>query len=548
MTATAPARMSEESLRQARVLILDDEVGALCTLANMLGRLGFTHVETLSEPQHFLERFTTFQPDLVITDLLMPEVDGFEIIEAVRARLPQDTFFPVLVLTGDQSPEDKRRALVAGATEILMKPFDLSELLMRMRNLIRMHFLHREIQNQNAALERQVAVRTQELEKTCTALERALAALKHSQRQIVEQERFRAFGEMAGGVVHDFNNALMTIIGYSELMIRDPAMLQDPAQVGEHLRTIHTAGCDASQVVSRLRDFSRPREAGEQFAPVLLNKLLENVVSLTQPKWKTLALEEGRIVNVQFELARVPPVHGNGAELREAVTNLIFNAVDALPKGGAITLRTRREDAQVVLEVADNGLGMTPEVRRRCLDPYFTTKGQRGTGLGLAMVFGIIKRHEGTLEIESTPGRGTTFRIRLPIHEDQPQNSLDTASPASRPLRVLVVDDDPVSLEVLAKILTADGHQVTLARNGGEAVLQFLQARFDVVLTDHGMPGMNGAQLANFIRRNRAEQPVFLVTSYDIDPLKPPAGIDLVLRKPIVREQIRRALADLDCE
>jgi signal transduction histidine kinase len=418
---------------------------------------------------------------------------------------------------------------------------------MRIRNSLRVHFMYEAIQNQNAGLERTVTERTQELEKACAALESANAALKLSQRQTVEQERFRAFGEMAGGVVHDFNNALMTVSGYSEMLLRDPAILQDTATVAECLRTILTAARDASQVVSRLREFYRPREAGEEFAPVMLNKLLEEVAALTQPKWKTQPLAAGRTINLVFELTRVPPALGNGAELREVVTNLIFNAVDAMPNGGNITLRTRREETQAIFEVADSGLGMTPEVRRRCLDPYFSTKGRQGTGLGLSMVFGIIKRHDGVLEIDSTPGKGTTFRVRLPIHSDQSVGPTAAAEiPATtRPLQVMVVDDDPTSREVLANFLQADGHKVTVARSGGEAVLQFLQHRFDLVLTDHGMPGMNGTQLAHFIRKNRADQPVFMVTAFDIDARNPPPGIDLVLHKPLARDLLRRAIADL---
>ena len=344
-----PGYMSEDTVRQARVLLLDDDVSTVCSLANMLDRLGYTHVETLSDPRQFRRRFETYKPDMVITDLNMPEIDGIQIVEMVRSMLPRDSFFPVLVLTGSQVPEQTRRALKAGATEIISKPFDLSELLMRIRNSLRVHFMHEAIQNHNAELERTVAERTKELERPAFALERANAALKLSQRQTVEQERFRAFGEMAGGVVHDFNNALMTVTGYSELLLRDPAALQDTGQVAECLRTILTAGRDASHVVSRLREFYRPREAGETFAPVLMNKLLEDVAALTQPKWKTQPLATGRVVNLGLRAGSASRPHlGNGAELREVVTNLIFNGVDAMPNGGTITLRTRREETQVV--------------------------------------------------------------------------------------------------------------------------------------------------------------------------------------------------------
>jgi signal transduction histidine kinase len=196
---------------------------------------------------------------------------------------------------------------------------------MRIRNLLRTRFLHQEIQDQNQVLEQKVTERTAELQT-------ALRELKQSQHQMLQQERLRAFGEMAGGVVHDFNNALMSIIGYSELLLNDPESLQDTAVVREYLQTMNTAGRDASHVVSQLRDFYRPREEGDAFAALNVTKLLEEAVALTQPKWKYQAMADGRTVRVDLDLDKVPMVLGNAAQLREVVTNLIFNAVDAMPK------------------------------------------------------------------------------------------------------------------------------------------------------------------------------------------------------------------------
>ena len=530
--------MNEESLRQAKILMVDDEVGSLCLLENVLNRLGFTHIKTVSEPRSVFFEFNEFQPDLVICDLHMPGIDGFQIIEQLRAQTSREACLPILVLTGSPTQQNKRRALAVGATDILLKPFDSSEILMRIRNLLRTRFLHQEIQDKNKVLEQKVTERTAELQT-------ALAELKQSQNQMLQQERLRAFGEMAGGVVHDFNNALMSIIGYSELLLNDPDSLQDEALVREYLQTMNTAGRDASHVISQLRDFYRPREEGDAFTAINLTKLLVEAVALTQPKWKYQALANGRTVRVDLDLEKVPMVLGNAAQLREVVTNLIFNAVDAMAEGGVITLRSRTNESGVVFEVTDTGSGMTEEVRQRCLEPFFSTKGDRGTGLGLSMVFGIIKRHDGTLDIDSTRGEGTTFRICLPVQRRQGAVGLEDCPAIERSLHVLVVDDEAIARDVVTKYLQTDGHRVSTASSGDEAMLKLRETDYDLLLTDHAMPGMSGVQLAQSLREIGGLQPVILLTGSSFPPGEKPEWVDSVVSKPIPPDKLRRAMVEV---
>jgi signal transduction histidine kinase len=341
---------------------------------------------------------------LILLDLNMPGLDGFEILHALRADR-QNEQIPVLVLTGDASAKNKRRALAAGATDLLVKPFDPSEVSMRIRNLLQARFLRFEIQEQNHLLEARVRERTSQLEG-------AVESLQMAQRQLVQKERLSAFGEMAGGVVHDFSNALMSVIGYSEMLLTNATARADEATTLEYLRIINTAGRDGAHVVSRLRDFYRPRGAADLFEPLDLSEIVLQSIALARPR--CARRESDELVSFQTELDDKTTAVGLAAELREVLTNLIFNALDAIPAAGVITIRTRQKDGEAIVEVIDNGAGMTPEVKERCLEPFFTTKGDHGTGLGLAMVFGIIKRHQGTLEIDSDLGRGTTLRIRLP--------------------------------------------------------------------------------------------------------------------------------------
>ena len=533
--------MNEEILRQGRILLVDDDVSCLCLLESLLGRLCFKQIHKLSDPTRILAEFECFNPDLVITDLDMPKLDGFELIGRLRQHLPPEAGLPILMLTGSGDPKVKRRALLAGASDILLKPFDSSELQMRIRNLLLTRFQHVEIQGQNRVLEQKVGQRTK-------ALESALTELKDSQRQVVQQERFRAFGEMAGGVVHDFNNALMSVVGYSDLLLQDEALMSDPAVVRLYLETMNTAGRDASHVVSRLRDFYRPREESDVFGAVEMNRVIEEVVPLTRPKWHDHALQSGRVITLELELEKVPPVFGNGAELREVITNLIFNAVDAMPVGGKITLRSMAVGDSIIVEIADTGTGMSEEVRERCMEPFFSTKAEHGTGLGLSMSFGIIRRHEGTLDIETAPGRGTTFRILLPCRSEEAATPEETPVILACVRRVLVVDDDLVSLEVISHYLRADGHRVVTAKDGFEALKCFGQEAFDAVITDQGMPGMSGFQLADEIRQIAPGKPVILVTGFALQPEQNPASIHGILKKPVGRAKLRSALASAIAE
>lgn len=533
--------MINVSPKEARILIVDDNVSNIALLNNMLGRIGYSALRHTTDSREALDLVEEFKPDLIILDLMMPHLDGFQVMQQLASVIPADSYLPILVLTADVLPATKRKALAAGATDFLHKPFDASEIFMRIRNLLQSRFLHLAAQNQNQELEQKVAERTEELSS-------ALEELKQTQHRMLQQERLRAFGEMAGGVVHDFNNALMSVVGYTELLLNDPAMLDDKPAVLGYLQTMNTAGRDAAHVVGRLREFYRPREETDVFESVALNQLIEQAVSLTQPKWKDQALATGRTIAVEMDLEKVPTIAGNPAELREVFTNLIFNAVDAMPSGGTITLRSYRLQERVGFELIDTGTGMTEEVRARCLEPFFSTKGERGTGLGLSTTFGVIKRHDAELEIESEPGRGTTFRISFPS-----QVKMFTAAAASEiavpcRLRVLVVDDEPVPRDVVRQYLTADGHDVVTTMSGQEAIERFEAGEFDLVVTDHAMPGMNGSQLAEALKAMRASQPILMLTGFTdpkLDPKEKPAGVDLILTKPIPQKELREAVAQL---
>ena len=531
--------MNEARLKNARILVVDDEIGSNCLLVNLLARFGYNLVKTISDPSEVFDAVDQFSPDIILLDLFMQQLSGFQVMQRLRETLSPDTAPPILVITGDWSRETKRKALANGATDILGKPFDPSEMLMRIRNLLHARFLHLELHEQNRILEEQVCERTRDLVD-------ALADLRDSQRQAIQHERLRAFGAMASGVVHDFNNALMSVIGYSDLLIDDPAMIDDRPLVMDYLQIMNAAGREASHVVSRLRDFYRPRDEGDVIWPADINKLISEIVETTKPRWKDQALGEGRTILVDLDLERVPQIRCNERELRDVATNLIFNAVDAMPNGGSITIRTRRDGDVILWETSDSGVGMDEATRARCFEPFFSTKGEEGTGLGLSIVFGAVMRHDGEMEIESEQGRGSTFRIRLPIATAIPAD-FDDAPPPGKALRILVADDDRVGRNVIAEYLRLDGHSVATASNGVEALDLFKAKEFDLLVTDFGMPGMSGTQLARAIRRIKPDCPAILLTGFTEAPdiLEKSQDFDKVLSKPILRNSLRRAVSEI---
>lgn len=385
-------------------------------------------------------------------------------------------------------------------------------------------------------------------------LEQALADVQHTQEVMLRQERLKALGQLASGIAHDFNNALSMIVGFTELLLSDAEEMDDVAKRRAHLHLIHSAAQDAAGVVGRLREFSRPTKSSDELPPVQVNDLVAQAISLSQPRWRDQAQASGQTIRVTAELGQVPQIGGRAAELREALANLIINAVDAMPTGGTLTLRTGLDEGMVVIEVSDTGTGMPPEVRDRIFDPFYTTKGDRGTGLGLAMVQGIVEQHHGEISVESELGKGTTFRMRFRPLTEQVAPSLATTRPTPprvRGLRVLLTEDEPSLRQILTSYLRVDGHAIEAAGNGQEALAKYQPDAFDLVITDRAMPEMGGDQLAAELERRGSKTPLIMLTGLgDLmnEVGERPAGVDLVVAKPVTLAELRAAVVLVTAE
>jgi signal transduction histidine kinase/ActR/RegA family two-component response regulator len=391
------------------------------------------------------------------------------------------------------------------------------------------------------------------------ALQQAYDDLRQSQHTVMQQERLRALGQMASGIAHDINNAISPVSLYTESLLEREPNLSERAR--GYLTTIQRAIEDVARTVARMREFYREREAQLTLERVDLNRAIRQVVELTRPRWSDLPQQRGVMVDLKTDLDEaLPDIMGAEHEIRDALTNLIFNAVDAMPSGGRLTVRTRQSGSadgtdRVSIDVSDTGIGMDEDTRRRCLEPFFTTKGERGTGLGLAMVYGMIQRHSAELDIESAAGRGTTVRLGFPAYTASAVTTTQVIKVpfVSRRLRILLVDDDPMLIKSLQDTLQEDGHQITATHGGQAGIDSFAAAQkrgecFDIVVTDLGMPHVDGRKVASSIKMMSSTTPVILLTGWGqrlIASNDIPPHVDKLLSKPPRLHELRAAFAEL---
>jgi signal transduction histidine kinase/CheY-like chemotaxis protein len=404
------------------------------------------------------------------------------------------------------------------------------------------------------------AAQAAQAEKHVKELSHYIAEQERIREQFSQLEKLSALGELASGVAHDFNNTLSGILGRAQLLQRT----DDPEKLKRGLDIIIKTAEDGAKTVKRIQDFARQRR-DHDFALVSVDQILMDASEITRPRWKNCAEASNIHITLELQIGSHALVMGDDSELREVLVNMVFNAIDAMPEGGTLSLTTRTVDESVVIKVVDTGVGMYPEVRSRIFDPFFTTKGKAGLGLGLAVSFGIIRRHGGTIEVESRYGNGTEFRIILPLARmadksvkeiecvatalSQPGLSASTTR-ADRPqTRLLVVDDEDFVRDLLRDILEGEYCDVYLAESGSDALSLFNEVQFDGVFTDVGMPGMSGWELAREIRKTNPRIPIAVITGWGEavgSNEQKAAGVDWIIAKPFTADRIGELVREID--
>jgi len=382
--------------------------------------------------------------------------------------------------------------------------------------------------------------------------EATIEKLQKAQATFTETEWLGAMGQLAAGIAHNFNNVLMALLGQTHLMrlyIENGTSSKDQLLVylGRQERVV----VDAAETVRRIGVATRPRGM-ESFTAVAINEVVVDVVEMTRSRWKDEPQARGVEITLRTDFAAVPAVFGRETELREALTNLLLNAIEALPCGGTLTITTRAtraaEGELVEVTVSDTGIGMPEAVQVRLFEPFFTTKGAKGTGLGLSMVYGIVSRHGGTTKVTSTRGEGTAVTVGLPVASEKPVSSAPppAAAPSLPCLRALVIDDRPFLAETLAQLLRAIGQEAEAVASGEEGLRRLETGCFDLVITDQSLPGMSGYDVASAVKARWPGLPVILITGWlNIVDADRWAGdrVNMVLAKPFTKEQLSQAIA-----
>ena len=381
-----------------------------------------------------------------------------------------------------------------------------------------------------------------------------IAEQRQLQNQFVQVERLKALGEMASGVAHDFNNVLAGILGKTQVVLnlldRDGTLESSVLKQG--LKTIEKQAIQGSQTVKRIQDFTRIR-TDKKFDLVEMNQVIREAVDIVRPVWKDLSEARGVKFDLQLALGKVPPVNGINPELIEVMVNILSNAIDAMPEGGLIQIASRclatQDGDTVEVAIKDTGVGMSSEVIRKVFDPFFSTKGPKGTGLGMSVAYGVVSRHRGTISLESELGKGTTCVLCLPAAH-QAKKSTPAPIPVSMEegLRVLVIDDEDVIREFMQEMLTAVGYETDVAATGLEGIELFDKKGYHLVFSDLGLPEMSGWEVAKILKEKNPKVPIILLSGWGIqldDVRIRECGIDLVLSKPCQMHEILGAVDEV---
>jgi signal transduction histidine kinase len=464
--------MPDADRAAAKILIVDDEPTIVRLLERLLKAANYGNVMSTTDAREVVGRYRAFRPDIVLLDLMMPHLDGVAVLGQLRAEMPPPGYLPILILTADVSLDAKNRALAAGASDFLTKPFEQIEVLLRIGNLLDTRRLYLALEAQNRSLEQTVRERTERL---------------------LQSEKVATMGSLLAGVAHELNNPLAALSGHAQLL-RQSA--QEPALV----RRAEKIDQAATRCVRIVRNFlSLARQRVPERSHVWLKAVVEEAVELLAYELRTGDVE------LSLDLEKdLPRLWADPHQLNQVLVNLLANANQAMrrsprPRRIAITAHHDAARARVRLEVADSGPGIPSEIQDKIFEPFFTTKpAGEGTGLGLSLCRGIIEEHGGTIEVDSKPGHGTRFVIDLPVvipPRRAAQSGGDEALPLMASKLVLVVDDEADVGSVIAEAITQDGHQVDVATNGAMALEMLGQRRYEIVISDTKMPGMDGEAL-----------------------------------------------------
>lgn len=496
--------------RASSVLLIDNSPLMLEMLGSIIRSMGL-NVLTAHEGLEALEIIKSHSPDCVILDVNMPGIDGYQVCRQIKA-IYRDTHIPVIFVTSEKGLESQIQGYQSGADDYLTKPVIREHLIAKIEAQLRVKALHDRLKTANAKL-------------------------RQAQRTLMRAERMRAIGQMATGVAHDFNNVLGSILGHAQVL---QARTKD-ANLLRGLNAIEQLAEDGAKTIDRLQFFSRPDPKPDEFTEIVISTLVDNCLQINRTHWKDEAEKRGIVIEIEKQIEEGLKLRANTADIREVLNILIINAIEAMPQGGKISLTAHRlNNSEILIEVGDTGIGISPDIQRQIFDPFFTTKPETGSGLGLSVALGIVSRLHGKIDVVSKVGQGTTFRITMPCTAPEPEATPVPFEPgeeeARGPATILVIDDEFHIREVFSDILTDRGFKVLAEENGEAGIARFKERHPEIVLTDLGMPGISGWEVVRQIKAIDHSTKVVLTSGWGQEVETTAAenpDIDAVLPKPV---------------
>ena len=541
-----------ENSTPARILFADDNADMRTYVQRLLSPL--YEIVAVSDGALALKAAHERKPDLILADVMMPELDGFELLKQLRAD-PELNRTPIILLSARAGEESRVEGMEAGADDYLIKPFSARELLARVRahlEIARVRTqMEAQLRNARDSLELIVAERTRDLQQANAALLRDMAERTKLEEQLLQSQKMESIAALAGGVAHDFNNILNIIQGYNSLLSQrggaDKEIQESVAVISETIKR-------GSAVVQQLLTAAR-KNSGIELRSVDANALIEKFLPLIKETFpKTIS------INYSAE-PHLPLITADQNQIEQALLNLCVNARDAMPDGGALTLRTASADGAalqflgdseglfVCIEVTDNGIGIDKAIRERIFEPFFTTKdiGQ-GTGLGLSVVFGIVKNHHGFIDVASELGSGTTFRLYFPVASDRAADKVadmnrdQPLAPVTGEATVLLVEDEENMRRLLERTFSRRGYRILTADTGPAAldIYQRHKKEIDIILLDMGLPGVSGREVLKKIRYENPDAKIVVTSGYIEPALKSEvqSGRVKLLHKPYTQNDL----------
>ncbi len=486
------------------ILVVDDNKGLCDGIQEYLENEGYI-VTCANSGKDAITLLPDNRYDIALVDIKLPDMHGTDLVKKLAGISPSMDFIHITAhATLDTAIESVRQEQVVSYET---KPLDMDHLL---------------------AVLRQIVIR------------------KNMEDALLQSEKLKSIGRRTAGSGHEFNNIRASISGNIQLMLQD---YKDNEKLANTLNIIMKATNDGAQISGKMSSFAKTEVDITEYVTSDVRDLIKQSIEFTKPRWKNMAQANGINYHIDMEDVRgKSEVHCNSTEMREVFINIIHNSLEAMPDGGKIFFSTWNKDGVAFVSISDTGKGMTEDVRKKVFDPFFTTRRPVGTGLGMSIVYSILSRHNGKIEVKSEIGMGTTFTLQLPLftRADSIIEISETEQLSKgNGLHILVVDDEKQICDILERFLSIEGHMVRTVDNGAEAIILAGATSYDLVLCDMVMPEVFGYDVIRALNELGRRPKIGIITGWGkkLEPIEDEnIKVDFILKKPFDLSEVSRLI------